>query len=205
MTAIGAVAGFAAQNAAFVAARSSAKPLPQNALVEATAGTEKYYFGDFINGHLLQQPNGAKYPVWSIVAAAALEAGVQESDLPDLTEIFRHVAGSVGKPTFGVLRTPEGHPTHLSPRQALDLFWPRVKFILSRTDGPGPAKGESVAPEHWPLVIALVARQYLLMGKDTLDPRISLKLMMESAIAMSKVDPKTVPQTEPDAPGDARQ
>jgi hypothetical protein len=45
--------------------------------------------------------------------------------------------------------------------------------------------------------MALVARGFILRTKGTLDPRLSLSLVMESAIAMSKVDPKTVPQVMP--------
>jgi hypothetical protein len=89
----------------------------------------------------------------------------------------------------------------LSPRQALDLFWPRAKFIFSRTDGQGgveTAKGRSVPPEYWPMGTALIAQQFVTMAKDTLDPRIGVALLMESAIVMSKVDPKTVPQTVPE-------
>jgi hypothetical protein len=59
--------------------------------------------------------------------------------------------------------------------------------------------GRSVPPEYWPLISALVAQQFIRMTKDTLDPRIALALLMESAIAMSRVDPQTVPQTEPAA------
>jgi hypothetical protein len=50
-----------------------------------------------------------------------------------------------------------------------------------------------LAQEHWLLLVALVARQFI-MVKDTIVPRVALSLVKESAIAMSKVDPKTVPQ-----------
>jgi hypothetical protein len=43
----------------------------------------------------------------------------------------------------------------------------------------------------------MVAQQFVTMTKDTLDPRIGLALLMESAIAMSKVDPKTVSDQKP--------
>ncbi len=43
---------------------------------------------------------------------------------------------------------------------------------------------------------AILARQFIIMTKDTLDPRISFSLIMESAIAMSKIDPKAVPQED---------
>jgi hypothetical protein len=35
------------------------------------------------------------------------------------------------------------------------------------------------------------------MAKDTLEPRVALSLVMESAIVMSKVDPQAIPQTRP--------
>src|SRR5256885_13146268 len=54
-----------------------------------------------------------------------------------------------------------------------------------------PAKGKSVRPEYWPLIAALVARQFLLMSKDTIDPRVGVGLIMESAIAMSRSEEHT--------------
>jgi hypothetical protein len=200
MVVIGALAGFAAQTAACEALKRTQGQAAKDgvAIVVVTADTgEKFYFGDLINGYLVPQGT-SEYPVWGLVAAAAIQAGVPGAELPDCNEMFRYVAGSIGKPEFGIPRTPANHPIHLRPRQALELFWPRVKFILSRTDGPGPAKGHSVAPEHWPIVAALVARQLVAMAKNTLDPRLSVALIMESAIAMSKVDPKSVPQVLPE-------
>jgi hypothetical protein len=121
-------------------------------------------------------------------------------DLPDVTPMFAHAAKTVGTSDYGILHPPQNLVPQLTPRQALDRFWPRVKLIFERTDGQGvvePAKGRSVRPEYWPLITALVARKFLLMAKDTIEPRTGLALIMESAIVMSKVDPKTVPQTEP--------
>ena len=77
------------------------------------------------------------------------------------------------------------------------MFWPRARFLLTRKDGPGPAKDRHVPPHYWPLVIDIVARQYVLLGKSALDLKIAVALVMESAIAMSKVDRKTVPQAMP--------
>ena len=44
---------------------------------------------------------------------------------------------------------------------------------------------------HW------LAQQFIRMAKDTLDPRLAFSLVMEPAIMMSKVDPKSIPQTRP--------
>jgi hypothetical protein len=215
LASIGALAGFAAQTTAF--ARIAKRDIPlstgaalspaelsehlrkHNLLVVAkTKSGETFYFGDLINGYLVPQATN-DYSLWNFAAAAAIEAGVKPAELPDCNAIFRHAAQTVGNPEYGVPQVAQEHQPHLTPRQALDMFWPRAKFILTRTDGPGPAKGRGVPPEYWSLVTDLVARQLFLMAKAALDPRIGIALLMECAITMSKVDPKTVPQTEPAA------
>jgi hypothetical protein len=149
----------------------------------------------------VRQAGESRYPLWGYIAAAALEAGMAPQDMPDESEMFRHVAVTVGTPRFGIPRAPKKHPFHLTPRIALEGFWPGAKALLSNADDvllrglkSLPLHGQSVAEEHWPLITALVARQFILMAKDTLHPRIALCLVTESAIAMSKVDPKTIPQ-----------
>ena len=215
LASIGALAGFAAQTSAF--ARIAKRDIPlltgadaalspaalsehlrkHNLLVVAnTKSGETFYFGDLINGYLVPQTTN-DYSLWNFTAAAAIEAGVKPAELPDCNAMFRHAAQTVGSPEYGVPQVAEEHQPQLTPRQALDMFWPRAKFILTRTDGPGPARDRSVPPEYWSLVTDLVARQLFLMAKAALDPRIGLALLMECAITMSKVDPKTVPQTVP--------
>lgn len=44
-------------------------------------------------------------------------------------------------------------------------------------------------------MIGSVAQQYIAMTKDALDPAVSLRLIMEAAAPMAKVDPDTVRQT----------
>jgi hypothetical protein len=218
LVSIGAIAGFAAQTAVLERIKTrdvpgATKDMPGEdlsnllrekglaVLVTAKSG-ETYYFGDLINGYLVKQVTTVNYHLFGILAAAAAQNGVKYDELSDPRAMFRHASQTVGTPEFGILHPPKELSPQLTPRQALDKFWPRVKFIFERTDGQGvvePAKGKSVRPEYWPLIAALVARQFLLMSKDTTDPRVGVGLIMESAIVMSKVDPKTVPQTEPAA------
>jgi hypothetical protein len=216
---IGALAGFAGQTAAFRRVETRDVPLPPgadaripaaefaehlraaNLMVVANAKSgEAFYFGDLINGYIAPQPTN-DYSLWNFVAAAAIEAGLAPAELPDYREMFRFTAQSVGTPEFGVPRITGEHQPQLAPRAALNLFWPRARFILTREDGPGPAKGRHVPPQYWALVIDLVARQFVLMSKGALDLKVGLALLMESAIAMSKVDPKTVPQVMPTPAG----
>jgi hypothetical protein len=168
-------------------------------VVANTKSGESFYFGDLINGYIVPQPTN-DYALWNFVAAAAIEAGLAAAELPDYRIMFQFAAQSVGTPEFGVPRVAKEHQPQLAPRAALNLFWPRARFILTREDGPGPAHGRHVPPRYWPLVIDLVARQCLLMSKGTLDLKVGVALLMESAIAMSKIDPKTVPQVMPAPP-----
>jgi hypothetical protein len=212
MVTVGALAGFAAQNAAFRSIGPPGTPVPNGAIVMADAGGEHYYFGDRINGYLVRQSNEYAYPLWGFIAAAALQAGMPETDMPDVREMFAHVTKTIGTSDFGIPRAPKEHPTHLTPRKALETFWPGTKELLSNADGvlvkgltglESDPEGRTSVPEaHWPLVMGLVARGFILRTKGTLDPRLALCLVMESAIMMSKVDPKTVPQTRPS--GNAR-
>jgi hypothetical protein len=224
LVATGAIAGFAALSAARERVNTRDVPVPAGfnksmpdddfytylresglILMAATKDGTHYYFGDLINGYLVQQSTTVHHSLFAILSAAAMEAGVKPSDLPEMSPIFRRVSQAVGKSeAYGVLDLPKGLSPQLTPREALDKFWPRVKFIFERTDGQGaiePAIGRNVKPEYWPFATALVARQILLMTKDAVRPRDALALMMESAIWMSKVDPKKVPQERPsDAP-----
>jgi hypothetical protein len=219
LVSIGAIAGFAAQAAALERMNKRDVPLPAGfdttvsreafntylrdaglILIGSTKEGQHFYFGDLINGYLVQQRTTVGHSLFAILAAAAIEAGAQLGELPEMAPLFRHVASTVGKPEYGVLRPPKPLNPHYTPRAALNAFWPGVRFIFERTDGQGVVdaiRGESVKPEYWPLITALVARQLLLLTKDTIDPRVGLALMMESAIVTSKLDPKTVPQQRP--------
>lgn len=194
MATVGSLAGFAAQQAVWDTVHRGGKPVPKDSFaVATTASGEKFYFGDLINGYLV--PEGVRdWTLWSFAAAAAVEAGLSEKDLPDYAEMFRYASETIGTATFGIPRTPDDHGPHLMPLAALKTFWPRTRFLLSRSDGPGPPEHRSVTVAHWPAVLALVARQYILMAKDALHPGLSLRLVMESAIMMSKIDPDTIPK-----------
>jgi hypothetical protein len=202
MVVIGSIAGFAGQTAALRSLGPSGTPVPKDALGVAEKNSEKYYFGDRINGYLIWQTGEYRYPLWGYIAAAALQSGLPEKDLPDVSEMFGHIARSIGTPAFGVPRVPAGIHPQFTAREALKEFWPGAKELLSNADDvllpqslrSSPLHGTSVSEDHWPLITALVAHQFVLMAKDTLPLRVALSLIMESAIAASKIDPKTVPQ-----------
>jgi len=161
---------------------------------------QTYYFGDLTNSFLVAAAGPASRPffVWGYLAGIAMNAGVPAAELPDINEMFQRAASTVGSPEFGIPRAPENLKPMMTPRQAVELLWPPVRALLVRTDGPG-AGGRGVDVEHWPIVCAIVAQQLIGRTKGVLDMKVAVGLVMESAIFMSKVDPRSVPQERPPA------
>jgi hypothetical protein len=203
MTMLGAIAGFSAQHAIWETVVKTGK-MPEHGgenpaagafVVAGTHTAEKYYFGDLLNSYLIPQvaPLGpGRLTLWTFTEAAVKRCGRQPMTPDDINEIFRNAAATVGTAQFGLPRLPRQHRPSMMPRNALNRAWPRVKLILSRDDAPG-AEGRTLSPGHWPFVCDVVAQKLIIMAKDTLDPAISMRIVFEAAVPMSKVDPTTVP------------
>jgi hypothetical protein len=190
--AVGAVAGFAAQHA--VRQRHVASGNAQEAevfMVAQAANGERYYFGDRLNAILVPETLHST-AVFSIVGGAALRLGAARQELPDCMEIFERAAKSLGTPDFGVPRLPPGHRPFLSPRRAIEIFWPSIVQVLTR-EPIVPVPGfKLVEPRHWPLVLAAVAASCMPATAASLSPALAVKIFMEAAIPMSKIDQSAV-------------
>ena len=173
LCALGALAGYACQ--ASVRAQALARGLPETALfTEAkTKDGRTFYFGDALNKPLAE----SEYSVWGLAAFGAQEAGCAQ--LPEVEPIFAHVAATVGSEEFGKPRTPADHPVHELPIVYLRALWPALAPTIRKfcTD-----------PAHWPVLVGLSVQEAIGMGKQALDPCLGLRIVMESAIPMSKVD-----------------
>jgi hypothetical protein len=65
---------------------------------------------------------------------------------------------------------------------------------------PGPQTdiwGETLARQHWPIVVGLVTQRFIGMTKDVLDPGWAVRIFMEAAVPMSKLHPREIPQELP--------
>jgi len=196
MTVVGAVAGFAAQNAALNLITSGAPSgaAPRSLAVVSTKPGEIFLYGDSINVFLFPE-SGSVLPLAALIAGAALRAGVKEVDLPNTGEIAAYVASVVGSGgEFGKLRVRPGVEPQLQPLAALMRFWPKTRDVLARPPvKPLFRRQERPLQEiHWPIVLGLVASQYIAMTKQVLNPSISAALVMESAVITSKIDPEMV-------------
>jgi hypothetical protein len=173
LCAMGAVAGYACQ--ASVRALAVAKGLHETAfliILQAKGTKEPYYFGDKLDKPFTDD----KYSLWGIVAAGVQNAGGDTS--LDLKEIFHHTKTSIGKDDFGIPRLVEGYMPQQLPIDYVKTLWPGLKPLVA-TFCPNP--------EQWPMLIGLCIQEFILKNQDTIDPHLALRIVMESAIPMSRV------------------
>ncbi|WFP49428.1 hypothetical protein PL263_15165 [Methylomonas sp. EFPC3] len=173
LCALGALAGYACQ--ASVRQRNLAEGLAAEAgfvVIEGTDGN-RYFYGDALNSPLAE----SQYSVWGLAAAAAQKSGCQA--LLDVGELFRHSANTLGSAEFGVLRLPLRQSPADKPLNYLKALWPN---LLPTVQLLCPAAA------HWPILFGLAIQDAIHGGKTVIDPCIALKIVMESAITMSKVD-----------------
>ena len=170
---LGALAGYACQFS--VRERNlkyGAKSPVRGLTIAAGADGRQYYFGDALNLPLAED----RYSVWSLTAGTVKQLG---KPLPDLTDIFKHAAATVGGAQFGIPRLPKGHGAGDLPINFLKIFWPKLLPIAQRfCDGPA----------ELPIVFGLAIQHAILMGKDVIDPTLAGTIVMECAVPMSKVD-----------------
>jgi hypothetical protein len=179
LCALGALAGYSCQ--ANLRAQALAKGMPETAafqIIETKDG-KHYFFGEPLNEALA----GSEYSVWGLAGGAAQHAGANE--FPDLNEIFHHTAAVVGSDQFGVPRVPDNHQASDTPINYLKALWPSLLQTV-KLFCPNPA--------DWPVLYGLAIQEAIEAGKSAIDSSVALKIVMESAIPMSKVD-LAAPQT----------
>ena len=173
LCALGALAGYSCQ--ANLRAQALAKGMPETSAFQ-TVGTKdgkQYFFGDPLNNALA----GSQYSVCGLAGGAAQHAGAKE--LPDINEIFEHTSSVLGGNQFGIPRVPEKHRASDFPVNYLQAIWPKL-FPTVKLFCPNPA--------DWPILYGLAIQEAIDIGKSVIDPALALKIVMESAIPMSKVD-----------------
>jgi hypothetical protein len=149
-----------------------------NRLTLNTIGTKDggtYLAGDAINMQLAEGP----YSVFALIAGYLQSVG---EPIPDAHEFFRHSAQSLGGPTFGVPRFAPGTGVPSTPLEYADALWPNVSGSLRRY---------APDPQLWPTSYGVAIQQLLEMAKNAgLDLQVLVSVVMDSALAVSKVPPK---------------
>jgi hypothetical protein len=181
LTVLGALAGFAAQQSVWAAAIASGVTPAQAFTVIRTSAGESFYFGEALNQVLASNREGS-VSVWQFVAGVARRAGATR--LPDLGDTFNHTAETVGTERFGIPRLPPGNRPRMMPREAVNLYWPKVRAMMEHTE-----------PGLWPMWLAMAAAKMIAQMRETCAPDFACYIVMEAAVPMSKIDPATVPKT----------
>ena len=172
--ALGSLAGYSCQASVRALARAQGLDETAHFFVRAEGADGKvYFFGDALNKPLAED----QYSVWSIAAGGAQAAGC--GDIPEPSDVFAHVAGTVGSSEFGLPRLPPEHPIHDTPLNYVESFWPKRFPMISRF---------CPDPEHWPILLGLAIQDIMSQGRNVLDPCLALKIVMECAVPMSKVN-----------------
>ncbi|WP_442681220.1 hypothetical protein ACSBM8_08655 [Sphingomonas sp. ASY06-1R] len=172
--ALGALAGFACQmSVRAVAAQENRAPA---FTIATTIDGQNRFFGDALNAPLAEE----QYSVWSLAAAGVQTAG---GTLPDLHEIFGHVAATVGTPAFGRPRFPDGTGTNEVPETIIASMWPSLLPMLQQFCG---------APPEWPIACGIAIQEAIALAGGAIAPGTACQIAMETAVAMSKIDPAEV-------------
>lgn len=183
LTEIGALAGFAAQMSIRKSIIEPQQIDPGSILQEViTKNGEKYYFSDMLNWIVFENLATPPYSIWAYIRDVVPPA--DRHLLPDMADIVSYAARTVGTARFGVPRLPAGHMPHTTPRAALAEHWPTVRQEFDASRRP---------PEEWPFDLAYAAQWQMVTNRDRLALPLAATIVMEAAIPMSKVDPRSVP------------
>lgn len=149
-------------------------------VVMETKDSGTYFFGDIINEGIVS-PHPKQLALWSFVGGAAQHVGAKE--LPNLEDIFAHVARSIGTPQFGLPRLPPENALRERPIDLLNKFWNPVRnYMALNVQSAG----------LWPFVLGNSTQLAIIEARDVIDPALAAKIVMEVAIPMSKVNPRLI-------------
>jgi len=180
LTAAGAIAGYAIQQSLW---ESMIKPgrmaIAQVFKVIETGSGEAFFYGDVID-NMLVSPDPKHDSLWRAISATAVAEG--GANLPEMASVVRHCNATMGTPQFGLPRLPDEHLPSMAPRTALYQLWRGARLFLALSD-----------PAIWPQHMAQVTHRLMHATRDALPADLALKIVMEAAVPMSRVDPTTVP------------
>lgn len=174
---LAALAGFSCQVAVRETFINTDKVSEKEAFMTVTGKDgNTYYMGGLLNKPLAED----EYSIWSLVAGAVKEAG---GEIPDLEKIAKHGAKTVGTEDFGKARVDEKHLTGDSSQNFVKAFWPKfLPMVDLFCDNP----------MQRPILYAIAIHKLILQAKNSIDPQTAAILCMDTAVAMSKIDPKSL-------------
>lgn len=192
--AIGAIAGYAAQQALFEDL-AAAGETPETALKLVTLQDGRiFYFGDRLNERLVPpdaNAPGAFETLWPMALGGADAAGMAVPP-PSLDDMFARVASALGGEAEGK-SSVYAHPIHLPAGALLALTWP---VAMQGFNAEGSARQmphrTPVSKRWWPSITARTANRLIRDVAPVLLPADALTILMEAAIYASKLPAEVV-------------
>ncbi len=180
LTIVGALAGYAAQRAIWEGVVQTSGLSPTDVFeVRTSEAGEKFYFSSETD-KLIGSLDPRYLSIWKIVTANTKST---TGEHPDVIELLEHCAASIGTPEFGVPRLPDGCTSNLLPREAVNRLWAKARQHLAKTE-----------PTLWPMNMAVAARSLIVAAQRSIPLGIGIKIVMEAAVPMSRIDPARVPR-----------
>jgi len=190
VSALGACAGIFAQIQARAQLILGVIPQTEATMLEVkTTEGARYFFGDAINACVMG--GNEKVPAfWNLAGAAAGDPKIGEKI--DVVEIARHTSKTVGSSSFGQPRIDARYKLGERPIDAVRTHGPVLKRRFLEI---------SLDPQKFVLVFGLVAQSFAKFAAGEIaDVRVNVamkrtdivRLYMESAIPMSKLDTSSV-------------
>jgi hypothetical protein len=193
MTAIGAVAGVAAQVSLLADAAKMQKVTDEKKLLEVKLKDGRtMMYGDALNEMLYsaRDPLLAPSRVWNMMVSAALSKGLDRSALPNVPDMFKHVSESFGTEKEGRPSTPDNAQPIASVRDLLRVVGP-VSFaaLAGEMQPTGQIGGEPLRASRlsWVAITAQAAGHLLATSAKVMPPALCLTVAMEAAIYASKL------------------
>jgi hypothetical protein len=181
---IGALAGFSVQHSMRKGGFITNELIDQEDFIVGinTPQGETLFFGNCVNDLLVSTAAG-RLSVWSFVASAVAGPNPPPGVLPELQPMFVHVGRTIGTERFGVPNlTPEYMPREM-PRAVVMRCWPKAQQLLENAQ---------FHPKSWPVCLGYIASAAMNLATEISLRKLAARIVMEAAIPMSKLDPKSV-------------
>ncbi len=192
LVAVGALVGFAGQNAALeqgeLLTRRRDLVAPDSLVLRRAEDNQRFLLGRWINAPLLLG-YGHSFPLQRFVVQSAAAAGLKRSQFPDYWELERKIAKAAAEPGFGSLEEVEGREPVARPQDVLKAIWPAARRIFIAPMPMEYPDEPALHEAHWPVLLAQLAGKLQASASPAIDPLIAANLVMEAAIIASKLDP----------------
>lgn len=166
LAALGALAGFAAQQSLLVAGAAVwAQP--------ARAGHLD---------RLLLSPSPADASLWFGLRTAAESLGAR--NLPDPYALADSALRCVGTNQLGQITLPLEYRLLEQPQSTLVQLWPQLRTTLSDA---------AVPPAQWPALLSAVAVRRVALEQRQMPVPVALRVVMQAALAMALIEPRIIP------------